>query len=344
MRTERPARLSRPHDDASTANTVTPLPSTDRAKTLYTKDVSRFELERALRGVPITLATRGVLQALISRMDLDGTTRARPKVASAQQIAADILGPVAAGLDKVAAEKEAKRRQRLVTRHLTEVRRLGFLRRDGRSYEGEVAPWVACVPLDEASEGASTGHPLDPEGASPAYPLDLSGCQPEAPIPRVGTTGRHEWVPPDGTPSLPSLPLDRLDRRAREAEVIVERDLGCPRERAAAIVAQLAAGNPGLRNIAAFVNSETGRAKALEVAGELDQALADANRSKEFQRRRKAAEAAGDRCEHGFLDFKDPDTGFPARCGLCRKRAQLTAVRPASVSQVSQRPNRRSTA
>ncbi len=109
-----------------------------------TRDVDRWEYERGLRGAPLGLATRGVLAALVSRMDSDGTTRSKPQVGAVASLAADL-----------------RVKERVVSDHLRAAHRAGYLRRDGKSYVGHVAPWVLCLPRQEATSHASPSTPAE---------------------------------------------------------------------------------------------------------------------------------------------------------------------------------------
>ena len=124
-------------------------------------DVDRWDWERGLRcsltagrAVPLSLATRGVLFALASRMDRDGSTRRHPAYVSHAALAVDLgVSP------------------RVVKDHLAVAQRAGYLRREGASYVGHVAPYVACLPPPEGTTPAppsahpeGTAHTPPPQG------------------------------------------------------------------------------------------------------------------------------------------------------------------------------------
>lgn len=144
----------------------------------------RFAWERGLRGAPLALPTRGVLFALATYMDGDGSG-ARP---TQQQLADDC------GVD-----------ERTVKRHLRLARDAGFLRRDGVSHEGRVAPYVAVLP-----EGDSTTPPLfELEGDTTPPPLKAEG---DSPVPRGG-----QPVPKRGTAQAPPPDQDQTKTKNTRA-------------------------------------------------------------------------------------------------------------------------------
>jgi len=165
-----------------------------------TRDVSRFELERALRGVNLPFATRGVVQALLSRMDADGTTGSRPELASEEQLARDLGIALEEGSSP---EQRARRKSQLqpVKRHLQRARELGFLRRDGRSYPGRVAPWVACVPWEM--------------GVADVPPSESGMGVADVPPPEgMGVSRSSEWGSSSDPPARPARPKSNSSSRA----------------------------------------------------------------------------------------------------------------------------------
>lgn len=178
-----------------------------------TRDVGRWEFERALRGLPLPLTTRGVLFTLVSRMDVDGSTRRRPQVGSETQLAADLdVEP------------------RVVKEHLRTVRRAGLVRREGKSYTGHVAPWILCLPAKVGTSDTSPSRSR--QGTSDATPVEQEGTSPTSERGRVARQrGDVSQAPLETLETLqtsPPTPRDdahvstRREREERETSELVD--------------------------------------------------------------------------------------------------------------------------